>query len=109
MGLPFLTHGCNTKQKKDETPEWLRQTVCSDWTYLTLRRVGHAPHGRNHRQGPRGLVGVLLPGNRIVGEGAITGTNINNKKNHVADVTTSPRREPSVPFDPPSRPPNLIK
>lgn len=46
--------------------------MCVQVSYLTLRRVGHTPHCRNHRQGPRGLVGVLLPGNRIVGEGAIT-------------------------------------
>lgn len=45
-------------------------------TYLTLRRIGHAPHCCNHRQWPRGLVGVLLPGDRVIGKRSITGKKI---------------------------------
>lgn len=36
-------------------------------SYLAGGRVGDAPHGGDHRQGPGGLVGGLLPAGRVVG------------------------------------------
>lgn len=40
--------------------------------HLALRGVGDAPDGGHHRQRTRRLIGVLLPGNRVVGKRPIS-------------------------------------
>lgn len=40
--------------------------------YLALWRVGHAPDSGHHRHRTRRLIGVLLPGNWVVGERTIS-------------------------------------
>lgn len=49
-----------------------RNTSVMMMSHLAGRRIGHAPHGGDHRQGTSGLVGGLLPAGWVVGVRAVT-------------------------------------
>lgn len=79
---PNRKHQKQTLERLDEV-HWVggkqteaREEAFNEWTYLTLRCIGHAPHCCNNRQRPRGLVGVLLPGDWVIGKGSITAKQI---------------------------------
>lgn len=55
-------------QGSRDGPTWRGYDGGRTGSYLALGCVGHSPHRGDHGEGAGRLVGVLLPGDRVVGE-----------------------------------------
>lgn len=49
-----------------------KPTGCEYVCYLAVCGIGHAPHCGYNGERSRGLIGALLPGHRVIQEGAVT-------------------------------------